>query len=45
MEIFILTFLFMVLAVLGMSIGAFFGRRPISGGCGGNGRSLGAGIG
>lgn len=45
MKIFILTFLVILLAILGMSIGALAGRRPIQGGCGGKGREIGAGIG
>lgn len=45
MKIFILTFLVILLAILGMSIGAFAGRRPIQGGCGGKERDIGAGIG
>lgn len=45
MEIFIFTFLFMVIALLGMAVGVFFGRRPISGGCGNDDRTRGAGIG
>ena len=44
MTIFILSFLVVLLAVLGMSVGVFLGRRPLQGGCGGNDRSIGAGI-
>ena len=45
MTIFILSFLAVLLAVLGMSVGALAGRRPLQGGCGGKDRSIGAGIG
>jgi hypothetical protein len=45
MTIFILTFLVVLLAVLGMSVGAFAGRRPLQGGCGGKDLEIGAGIG
>ncbi len=45
MTIFILSFLVVLLAVLGMSVGALVGRRPLQGGCGGKDSSIGAGIG
>ena len=45
MTIFILSFLVVLLAVLGMCVGVFAGRRPLQGGCGGKDRSVGAGIG
>jgi len=45
MEIFLLSFVIVLLAIIGMAIGALAGRRPLTGGCGGAGRSLGAGIG
>ncbi len=35
MEIFVLSFIVVSLAVLGMAVGALAGRRPITGGCGG----------
>jgi len=44
MTIFILTFLIVLLAVLGMAVGAIAGRKPIQGGCG-KGLETGAGIG
>ena len=34
MKIFLLSFLVVSLAVLGMAIGALAGRRPLKGGCG-----------
>ena len=45
MKIFLLSFLVVLLAVLGMSVGVFAGRRPLQGGCGGKDRTIGAGIG
>ena len=45
MTIFILSFLVVSMAVLGMSVGVFAGRRPIQGGCGGKDPEIGAGIG
>ena len=42
---FILTFLVVSIAILGMAVGLFAGRRPIQGGCGGKDREIGAGIG
>jgi len=45
MTIFILSFLVILTAVLGMSVGVFAGRSPIQGGCGGKDRDIGAGIG
>jgi hypothetical protein len=35
MSTFLLVFLIMVLLVAGMSVGVIFGRKPISGSCGG----------
>ncbi len=35
MAIFLLSFLVVGLAVLGMAVGVLAGRRPIKGGCGG----------
>ncbi len=34
MEIFLLTFVIVLLAVLGMAVGALAGRQPLRGGCG-----------
>ena len=45
MTIFILSFLVILIAVLGMSVGVMVGRRPLQGGCGGKDREIGAGIG
>jgi hypothetical protein len=45
MKIFILSFLVVSIAILGMAVGLFAGRRPIQGGCGGKDRDIGAGIG
>ena len=45
MTIFILSFLVVLMAVLGMSVGVLAGRPPIQGGCGGKDRGIGAGIG
>ena len=45
MMTFILTFLVVSIAILGMSVGILAGRRPIQGGCGGKNREIGAGIG
>jgi hypothetical protein len=44
MEIFLLSFIIVLLAVAGMAAGVFAGRRPLSGSCGGASRALGAGI-
>lgn len=35
MEIFLITFIVMAIAVLGMAIGVLLGRSPIRGSCGG----------
>lgn len=35
MEIFLVSFIVMVIAISGMAIGVLFGRRPIQGSCGG----------
>jgi hypothetical protein len=35
MEMFLATFIIMVIAVLGMAIGVLLGRSPIKGSCGG----------
>jgi hypothetical protein len=45
MMTFILSFLVVSIAILGMSVGILAGRRPIQGGCGGKDREIGAGIG
>ncbi len=42
MSIFIITFIVMVLVVLGMSIGAMTGRRELKGSCGGLGNAKGS---
>lgn len=42
MAIFLITFLVMVLVVLGMSIGVMTGRRELKGSCGGLGNADGA---
>ncbi len=39
----LLAFLFMLLLVAGMAVGVLFGRKPISGSCGGM-KSLGMGV-
>ena len=39
----ILAFLFMLLLVAGMAVGVLFGRKPISGSCGGM-KALGMGV-
>jgi hypothetical protein len=36
MVIFLLSFLIVGLAMLGLAVGVLAGRRPIKGGCGGN---------
>ena len=41
MSMIIVSFLVLLLIVAGMSIGVLFGRRPISGSCGGVGAALG----
>ncbi len=45
MEIFVLSFFVVSLAVLGMAVGVLAGRRPIMGGCGGVDRADVTGIG
>lgn len=45
MEIFVLSFCIVCLAVLGMAVGALAGRRPLNGGCGSADRADGTGIG
>jgi hypothetical protein len=42
MTVLLLSFLVMLIAVLGLSLGVLFGRRPISGSCGGIGSRCGA---
>jgi len=41
MGMFLVAFLVMLLVVAGMAIGVIFGRKPISGSCGGVGAALG----
>jgi hypothetical protein len=38
MEIFLMSFVIMGLAILGMAVGVLLGRRPIAGSCGGLGQ-------
>lgn len=35
MEIFLISFIVMIIAVAGMAVGVMLGRRPIKGSCGG----------
>ena len=42
MTVLLLSFLVMLIAVLGLSLGVLLGRRPISGSCGGIGSRCGA---
>ncbi len=39
--IFLVTFLVMLLVIVGMSVGVLLGRKPIAGSCGGVGNALG----
>jgi len=41
----LLSFMIVCLSLLGLAIGILFGKRPLAGGCGDTGKSLGAGIG
>lgn len=43
MELFLVTFLMMSLAVAGMAVGVIFGRAPIAGSCGGLNAANGSG--
>jgi len=45
MAVFLLSFLVVCLAVLGMALGTLVGRRPLAGGCRAPGSGAGAGIG
>lgn len=45
MKVILLSFVIICLSVLGLAIGILFGKRPLQGGCGETGKSLGAGIG
>lgn len=38
MALYIVTFLIMAIAILGMSVGVLAGRKPIAGSCGGLGK-------
>lgn len=41
MQLFIITFVFLLIIVAGMSVGVIFGRKPLKGSCGGVGAALG----
>ena len=44
MELFLISFVVLLLALLGMGIGVLFGRNPIKGSCGGLNRLIGLGL-
>lgn len=45
MNVILLSFIVVCLSILGLAVGVVFGKRPLTGGCGETGKSLGAGIG
>ncbi|WP_049721935.1 (Na+)-NQR maturation NqrM [Gilvimarinus polysaccharolyticus] len=41
MTVFLVVFVAMLMVIVGMSVGVIFGRKPLTGSCGGVGKALG----